>query len=135
MEIYYKVWVDAIRKVKSAPSNKGVWGLYAMIYMSIVMSMNFIFLVLIFERSIVGCSLYLLDIDIFPSENLNMFLSFFIRFVLPFVLVNYFLIFFNKRYEKLLSKYESENGKLFARYFIGSLSIPLVVLWIGILFK
>ena len=69
----------------------------------------------------------------FPSEEINSFLNFFLNFFLPPLIINYFLIFRNKNYEKLLLKYKYCNGKLFASYFICSLFLPIVLILLAYL--
>jgi hypothetical protein len=135
LEIYYKIWVDGITKLRSVPGNKGMWKFYSMVFMSMAMAIMFAFLMAIFQRNILGYSFYFINIDIFPGENLDAFVSGFIRFVLPFLALNYFLIFYKKRYEKLIVRYKAYDGKLFLSYFLASIFIPLVVLWIGIILR
>jgi hypothetical protein len=73
-------------------------------------------------------------VDIFPGKNLDALISGFTLFILPNVLLNYFLIFRNNRYEMLLTKYKSYNGKLFISYFLASLALPLLLIVVGKLF-
>jgi hypothetical protein len=134
--IYYKIWVDAIFKIKSNPDLNKTWKFYSMIYMSTVMALNlwfFSFLMLTFKCKI---SFYPFEINIFSIEKINSFLSFFASYLLPMLVINYFLIFWNNRYEKLLLQYKAQNGKLFSRYFLCSILIYIFYfLIVFILFK
>ncbi len=104
-----------------------------MIFMTTPMAVFFGFIIAIIERHIFHSNLYSLNIDIFPDENVNAFISGFILYGLPFLILNYLLIFQNKRYEKLLVKYPDYDGKLFFSFFLFSLFIPLVTVIIGML--
>lgn len=131
MSLYYKIWVDAIVKLRSRPQNAGIWKYFAMAFMSMAMAINFIFIMAILQRNVFNADFYSLDVNIFPGTILNSFTSFFILFLLPMLLLNYFLIFYKNRYEQLIEKYEYRNGKLFITYFLLSLFMPLLVLYAG----
>ena len=136
LKIYYKIWVDAIFKIKSNPELKNAWKFYTMTYMSIVMALNlwfFSFLMLNFKYKI---SFFPFEINYFSNDKINSFLSFFTSYLLPMLVINYFLIFWKNKYEKLLIQYKPQNGKLFSRYFLGSiLAYIFYFLIIFILFK
>jgi hypothetical protein len=131
---YYKIWVDCITKACSIPANKNSWKGFTMIFMSMAMALNFILFMAIFQRNILGKYFYHFEVDIFPGKNLDALISGFTLFILPNVLLNYFLIFRNNRYEMLLTKYKSYNGKLFISYFLASLALPLLLIVVGKLF-
>lgn len=131
MNIYYKIWVDCIIKARSIPANKNNWKRFTMIFMSMVMAINFAMIMAILQRNILQFSFYDFRVDILPGTKLDAFISFFVLYLLPMLLINYFLIFKNNRYEILLEKYKSYNGKLFISYFLASLILPLLLLVIG----
>ena len=121
LKIYYKIWVDAIFKIKSNPELKKSWKFYATIYMAMVMALNlwfFSFLALTFKLKI---PYYPFEINIFSSNKINSFISFFASYLLPILVANYFFIFWQNKYEKLLLLYKHQDGKLFSRYFLVSI--------------
>jgi hypothetical protein len=64
---------------------------------------------------------------------LDGFLSFAIRFALPFVVLNYVLVFNKNRYEKILTKYPQTKYRYFLIYSITVLVVNLAsVFWIGL---
>jgi hypothetical protein len=134
MNIYYKIWVDCIVKARSIPANKNNWKRFTMIFMSMAMALNFMLIMGVFQRKIIGISFYHLKVDIFRGTKLDAFISFFILFLLPMLLINYFFILRQNRYEILIEKYKSHNGKLFFAYFLTSLAIPLMLLIISQIF-
>jgi hypothetical protein len=133
MNIYYKIWVDCIVKARSIPANKNNWKRFTMIFMSMAMAINFAMIMAILQRNILGFSFYDFRVDIFPGTKLDAFVSFFALYLLPMLLINYFLIFRNNRYELILEKYKSYNGKLFISYFLASLILPLSLIVIGMI--
>lgn len=95
-----------------------------MLIMSIAMAIDFAVIIAVLQRNILRKKFYNINFDIFPGDNLDALIKALILFILPIVLVNYLFIFRNNRYEKLLFKYNSHNGKLFFVYFYITLLIP-----------
>ncbi|MBE8712826.1 hypothetical protein C4F49_03930 [Sphingobacterium sp. KB22] len=53
MRLYYRIWVDAIVKLRSRPENVGMWKFFAMAFMSMSMAINFMFIETIIGRYII----------------------------------------------------------------------------------
>lgn len=133
MRLYYLIWVDFIIKAKSQPANKNNWQAMTLIFMTVSMAVDFLFIVTIFEKYILGFYFYELKIPAIP-QNIGDPLSFTILYVGPPLVVNYILIFRNRRYEKLITKYKYYNGKLVVTYMIFALFIPFIILLLGMIF-
>jgi len=134
MDIYYKIWIDCIVRLRSIKSNRDNWVEWSMFSMSIAMILNFILIMSILEKHILRCYFYKLSVSSL-SEEANNALSILVLFVLPCVTVNYLLIFRKKRCKKLIKKYKYPyyNGKLSLAYIIVSLLLPIVLLFIYII--
>lgn len=126
--LYYRIWVDLIIKARSRPESRNSWALPSMIFMSISMMLNLFLIMTILQKHILGYYFYHIVFNSLPKYWSNV-ISGIILFVLPCVLLNYFLIFFKQRYKKLLQKYSYSNGKLFVTYFLISMLLPLVLLF------
>jgi hypothetical protein len=135
MNLYFKIWVDAIVKIRKNPLRNEDWKWMVQIYMAIVMALNLMFLLAILQRNILHIAFYDLEINIFSSEILNNLISGFILFFLPPLLINYLFIFKNDKYLVLIEKYKFENGKYFLTYFFISLFVPLLILIITFILK
>lgn len=131
--LYYRIWGDCITRLKLQPANKHNWEIKSMIIISMAMTFNFVLLMTILQKSVLGYYFYKINIPFLPRYANNV-VSFVILFLLPCVILNYLLIFKNKRYSKLLKRYPYYNGKLFVTYFLISMLLPIVLLWIGIIF-
>lgn len=131
MGLYYRIWVDVIQRAKSRPENRENWPMGTMIFMTISMSLNLSLFMTILQKHILGIYFYEIELNFLPKDLCNV-TSFAVLFVLPCVLINYFLIFYRHRYEKLLKKYPYKDGKLFLTYFLISMFLPLFLLIIGI---
>lgn len=105
-----------------------------MVMMTTAMSLNFILLVNFIELLIVGHPLFRISLGFLPEKSRDT-MEFLLQFVAPWVVVNYFLIFWKQRYKKLIVKYPHKNGSLFVRYFAISIFVPIVLLWVGMLLR
>lgn len=133
MNLYYNIWTDCIKKAQSQPRNKDDWKVYTLLFMSIAMTFNLIFLLFIFSEINIINTIPILKINITGITYLDGFLRFFISYLLPFLLINYFFIFYRNRYLKILQKYKYYNGRLFIVYFLGSIGILLIYFFIAFL--
>jgi hypothetical protein len=135
MNIYYKIWVDCILRLRSQKQNKNTWMEKSMFLMTTAMTFNFMLFMAIFERHILGFPFYEFNIvspNVIPIEGANDFLNTLVLFVLPCFVVNYLLIFLRKKkLKKLIRKYKYPNykGKLFVTYFLISGFLPLVLIF------
>ena len=132
LKFYYGLWVDTITKIQSIPKNKGMWEFYSISFISMAMALNlwFVTFLLMLHLNIVIPFLPL-RLDIFPGNKLDAFLGFFISYLFPMLLINYLLIFKNRKYLELVKSYKPQNGKLFLKYFIGSLLLIILYFIIG----
>lgn len=131
--LYYRIWVDCIKRAKSQPNTRRDWAVGSMIFMSIAMTSNFALFMAILQRHVIKRYFYKVHFS-FLSGTLNTLFTYVFLFIVPCVLLNYLLILRNKRYERLLEKYPYYDGKLFVSYFLISLLLPVVLLWIAIFF-
>jgi ABC-type uncharacterized transport system fused permease/ATPase subunit len=131
LSLYYRIWVDLIKRAKTQPENRETWPMGAMIFMSIAMSSNFTLILTILQKQLFGFYFYYLEFTFLPNYAATV-ISFIILFVLPCVLINYFLIFYRQKYKSLLKKYPMKEGRLFLTYFFISMLSPIVLIILGI---
>ena len=130
LDTYYRIWVDAITVERSKKGEQGSWKAFTIIPMSILQGINlltFIFLIRIITH---GGVPVVLSFNIFRERALNTFLAGALTFFVPFVILNYLLIFYNQRYNDLIRIYRDSKGRLYRKYFlitIGVIVIPLVI--------
>ena len=130
MKLYYRIWVDCITRLRSIEANKDNWQIKGIITMSTAMTFNFVLLMVIIQKNILDYYFYEINIPILSGFQ-NYILTILILYFLPCVIINYLLIFRNKRYEKLLKKYPYSNGKFIVAYILISLFLPIVLLLIA----
>jgi len=121
--LYYEVWADAIFKLQSIPANRGMWKFYSILFMSMTMALNLWLLdfILMLHFKII-IPFFPFDVRFTQIKSVDAFLSFFLSYLLPFFLLNYFAIFRCQTYKKLLLIYKPRNGKYFFYYFVGTIS-------------
>ena len=131
MKLYYRIWVDCITRLRSIEANNDNWQTKGIITMSTAMTFNFVLLMVIIQKNILDYYFYEINIPLL-SGFLNYILTILILFFLPCVIINYLLIFRNKRYEKLLKKYPYSNGMFIVTYILISMFLPITLIFIGI---
>lgn len=120
--VYYIMWVDIITSARKHHPERTDWkySLFVLITMCNALNLYTIYIWLKFF----GIISYLIKIDVFPGTILNSAAGFIVQFALPFILLNFFLIFYKERYKKLIEKYQPPKGKL-------ALIYTLCSIWIG----
>lgn len=117
---YDEMWADAISKILTVRSSRGMWKFYCMTYISMAMALN-LFLSVVMLNLGISIPFYPFDVSFTSVTIINGFLSFFFSYLLLPISINYFFIFRKQRYKQLLEKYPPRNGRYFAIYFIGTI--------------
>ena len=126
--LYYKLWADAIWYETSKHKMFRNWQAYTMVGISISQGLNLAF-IFICIGSFVPIQVFM-SMDIFPGSILITAAAGIFTLFVPFVILNYFLIFYKKKYLKLINQYSPKGGKLYIGYFIGSSALfilPLII--------
>lgn len=132
--LYYRIWADAIVSQKEERGEHTSWKLYTMVPMSVLQGIN-LFTIFYWLRLIVNRGLLLMmPVDIFSARPLNGFISVIITFFIPFILLNYLLIFNNNKYKKLIENYNSEGGKLYRKYALSSIALAIIPIVVKVMF-
>jgi len=125
--LYNRIWVDCIIRARLQEKNRHNWKSVTFIFMTLAMTFNFVLIMTILEKFVLRIYFYKIDFPYLPTR-VNNILSYLFLFILPCGIVNYLLIFKNRRYEKLVKKYPYCNGRLFITYFAISMMLPIVLL-------
>ncbi|MEN0052781.1 MAG: hypothetical protein AAGC65_03895 [Mucilaginibacter sp.] len=134
LSIYYKIWVDAIAAEKNKKGDEGNWKAFTIIPMSILQGINlltFLFLLRIITRGDVPI---VLSFNLFRERALNTFIAGALTFFIPFVIINYLLVFYNERYQLLIKTYNDSQGKLYRNYFLITIGVIVVPLLLKLVF-
>jgi len=124
LKLYYKIWVDCITKIRNADS---LWWQYkSMVSICFPSGIAFMFFTVILEHDVLGTHYYKLGLENYLYKPWCDLLELFILYFLPFIIINYFLIFYNKKYESLLKKYEYNNGRYILTFILSCMSIPIL---------
>jgi hypothetical protein len=134
LSLYYKIWVDAMVYEKTKHGHLRNWKTYTLIPISVLQGINLLTVFFLLSAFNLKLDIFI-DFNLFPGEMLDGFLSGFITLFLPFILLNYFLIFYNKQYKKLINEYKYRNGKLYLTYFLVSIGICIIPLILGKMFS
>jgi len=124
LSIYYKIWVDAITQERAKKGADGNWKAFTIIPMSLIQGVNL--LTLLFILRFFTDIPILITIDLTRDKAINAFFAGLLIFFIPFAILNYLLIFYNQRYNKLINLYPGRNSKLYRNYVLISLGIIVI---------
>src|SRR5688500_8443400 len=99
--IYYRIWVDCIKRMRLQPSNRHDWKAKSMFAMTFAMAFFLVFVMTIVEKYVFNTSFYTLNFSFLPAV-VNNVLEYVFLFILPCGLINHVMIFRKQRYKKLL---------------------------------
>lgn len=122
--IYYEIWADAITTTQKKDSKQ--WKMATLVPMSILHGINLLTF-LLFLRVILGRNWPLfVPVKIFNDVILNDAISVVLTFIIPFMILNYLLVFSNDRYQQIIHFYKGRNGRLYRLYILVSLGIIVI---------
>ncbi len=128
LKIYYKICVDTI--FKSQNTNKEDWKFSTIIFLSGFLGLIFISLSIFIKKVLPDYFTFSIYPENYTMKSLDHKLEAIILYFIPSIIINYFLILYNKRYEKLLATYSANNGRYMIRFMIFSLVFFLISVFI-----
>lgn len=129
MNIYYRIWADAIGFERSKHGHIRNWKPYVILGITFCQGLNFATLLLLLGIWIK--SSFFFTIDLFPGRMLDGAVSGILTLFVPFLIINYFLIFNKQKYKSIIKQYPFKNGKLYAIYFVISILLFFTPVLIG----
>ena len=135
LKLYNRIWVDAIAAARHSNTESENWKIVTIIPMSALQAAN-LFTILYWLKVLVNRNLPLfVGFEIFSYRALNsFFIGVILTYVVPFVIINYLLIFSNDRYKILMTNYKDRSGKLYKKYVFITLGLALVPLILKVMF-
>lgn len=87
------------------------------------MSINFAVILILLQSIFWGC--IIIDLDFIPDFPLSGICKFMGLFSVIPAVINYFTIFYKKKYERIMVEYEYSNGKYLSWYIVVSFLGPI----------
>lgn len=122
---YYEIWSDAIQSGRKHNPDDKHWKINIFGMLTFIDSI-LLWTITIWTKYFNILEWPLIHIRFFPGTVLNHFFSYLISYAWPFVILNYFLIFYRDRYKKILDKYPSRKGKVVMAYVLSVLVVGLI---------
>lgn len=123
LSVYYKIWIDAIKFTQTKTGKTGNWMLATIIPISIFQGINLLTILLWLRAFSKKELLVIFPLHIFNVGPVNSFISVIVTYFVPFVILNYLLIFYNRKYNELMKRYRARNGKRYLGYALISIGI------------
>lgn len=133
-DLYYKIWVDAILKIWKKPIWAKDWKWMTHAHITTFMAFHLMFFSAFIQSNIFDHYYYNLELTFFSNEILNNIIESIILFFIPPFLLNYFLIFKDKKYLILIEKYKNIKGHYFFSFLIGSFFYFIIIFIVGFVF-
>jgi hypothetical protein len=133
LNIYYKIWVDAMVFERTKYGQRRNWKIYTLFPISMLQGINLLTVFFLASALTKKNIPIFFVITFFNFKPLNSFLSFSITLFFPFIILNYFLIIYKHKYESLIEKYKYHNGKLYIGYFLFTIGIVIIPIFIGMI--
>ncbi|MGV9002959.1 MAG: hypothetical protein ACOH1G_02820 [Flavobacterium sp.] len=128
-EVYYLIWSDAILTAQHKNKFSEQWKI--LIYMfAVFQGLNFASIIILIKYLFNIQSKINFTLNILPGTILDNTIPGLITFIVPFVLINYFLIVYKDRYKKIIPNYKSHKGKFAISYIIISTAIFFIPIFI-----
>ena len=134
LSTYYKIWVDAIASEKGKKGEQGNWKAFTLIPMSLLQGINLLTLIFVIRILTHKGIPVVLSFGFFRERALNTFFAGALTFFIPFVILNYLLVFYNHRYKNLMKTYNDSKGKLYRNYFLITIGVIVVPLLLKLIF-
>lgn len=118
MKLYYLICVDAIYKASN--KNPDGWKAPVILYLSAFLGLIFMAVSIIIEKNIPNFKYSFFssnDIDSSAIRKIDVILLYFV----PALIINYFIILYNSRYEVLIKKYKHGHGMYVINFIVFSI--------------
>lgn len=122
-------WADSIKSIRKHHPNKDNWKQSIFFFNTMINALN-LWIIFIWLKILDIINIPLLHIDILSGTGVDSFLAFALEFASPFLIINYFFVFFRNRYKRFIDKYEDYQGKVAGRYGISIILLTVFSLYI-----
>lgn len=130
-KLYYSVWTDGIKRMQERfPDSNLYWKFTLMLFMVLAFGCFSMFFYAFIGRMI---GLLWPQLSLFENQFLEKTLSAFVFFMLPWLIVHYYLVFWKNKYLHFMPRYKYRNGKLFINFFLTIIFVPIFLLIIGVI--
>jgi hypothetical protein len=129
--MYYKIIVSSIYTAQNNGVMSDIWKIASNFYVAVAISGNVMILYILLNNMLFPHCLEFLNIKIVTSFKHNFTLNLIIYTWIPFMILNYFLVYRKNKYKQLIKDYKLfYNKKLFAFYFSISILLPIIYVFI-----
>jgi hypothetical protein len=123
--------VSSIYTAKNNGIMSDIWKILSNFYASMAMSGNMILLFILFNNILFPHCLEFLDVNWTSIHKYNFTISLCLYTWVPFMIMNYFLVYRNNKYKQLIKDYKQfYTKKVFAIYWSVSILLPIIYIFI-----
>lgn len=129
--MYYTLMVGAIYVAQDERKDMEPWKILSNFYMALSFTCNLFFLYIFINNVLFVDSLSFLELQLIEIHSYNVVFNWMLYALLPFMIMNYFLVYQKKKYIQIMKDNEQYRTKrLFTIYFLISSLLPVVYAFI-----
>lgn len=130
-KLYYRIMISSIYTAQNNGIMSDIWKFTSSLYFAFATAIYSMFFYLLLNDYIIPNHLTFLNLKIIKGDY-NFILNMFIYFIIPIMIMNYFIFFKNDNYKSLIKIYNKEyNKKYFAIYF----SLGFLLMFVSLFLK
>ena len=123
--IYYAWWADSIIRIRYYNPKMKNWKGRVFELNTILNASNY-WVILVWLKYLNILDIPILNIDIFPGTVIDKVVSSIINFGTPFIILNYFLVFYKHRYKKIIEQFQDKKLNIAFPYAIISVALSAI---------
>jgi len=127
LSLYYKTWMDIIVVKRAHNKKMKGWIGFTFFIMTFFQGINLFVVLILLKKFLPPNFPIYVNVKFFHNDELDSFCSGLFTFFLPFIILNYLLIFRNRRYGNLIKKYHNSVGKLFLSYMLVTAGLGILL--------
>jgi len=133
LKMYFKILISSIYTAKNNGPISDIWKFASNFYFATATSVYLLLLFLVINNHLLPNTFNFLLLKMPNGESYNSLLNIAVYFILPIMLLNYYLVYRNERYKTLMENYRDYNNKkTFFIYFMGAFLVILLILFFKI---
>ena len=123
--IYYAWWADSIIRIKHFNPKMKDWEKRIFELNTTLNALNY-WVIVVWLKYLDIIEIPTLNIDVFPGDVIDKVVSSIINFGTPFIILNYFLVFYKNRYEKIIKQFKDKKLNIAFPYTVISVALSAI---------
>lgn len=131
--MYLKILKSSIYTARNNGPMSNIWKFTSNFYFATATSVYLLLIFLILNNHLLPSTFDFLILKIFSTKSYNFLLNLAVYFILPLMVLNYYLVYRNEKYKSMQKEYKAYNNKKsFFIYFMSALAVMFLIIFLKI---